>query len=203
MDMTREFLKECLWSDANQGELNGDFRVGGWKEENRNPMPAAVLVPLVERSAGLTVLLTQRTDHLHHHPGQISFPGGRMEDADMDAITTAMRETEEEIGLDRDHLDIVGFLDPYQTVTGFRVTPVVALVRPGFELALDAFEVAEVFEVPLSFILNPNHHQRQSRLVRGQERRYYVLWYDGRRIWGATAAMLINLYDKVGRPARG
>jgi 8-oxo-dGTP pyrophosphatase MutT (NUDIX family) len=200
-ELTREFIAERLWPAPYQGELNGDFRVGGWKYEGTATMPAAVLVPIVQRPSGFTVLLTQRTDHLHHHPGQISFPGGRMEDDDNDPVTTAMRETEEEIGLGRAYLEVIGFLDPYQSVTGFRVTPVVAFVRPGFRLELDAFEVAEAFEVPLSFVLNPDHHQRQSRRVAGQERRYYVLWYDGRRIWGATAAMLINLYEKLKRPS--
>jgi 8-oxo-dGTP pyrophosphatase MutT (NUDIX family) len=203
LELTRQYISNRLWAGPHQGELNGDFRVGGWQNQNFDPMPAAVLVPLVEHSSGLTVLLTQRTDHLHHHPGQISFPGGRVEEEDCDPVTTAIRETEEEIGLHRDYLDVVGFLDPYQTVTGFRVTPVVAFVEPGFQLELDAFEVAEAFEVPLSFVLDPSHHERQSREVRGRERGYYVLWYDGRRIWGATAAMLINLYDKLGLPGQG
>lgn len=201
--LTREYIADRLWPGPYQGDLNGDFRVGGWTNENSDPMPAAVLVPLVERRSGLTVLLTQRTDHLHHHPGQISFPGGRVEDIDSGPVTTAVRETEEEIGLARGYLEVAGFLDPYQTITGFRVTPVVAFVRPGFQLELDAFEVAEAFEVPLSFVLDPNHHLRQVRCVQGSERYYYVLSYGDRRIWGATAAMLVNLYDKLKEPNRG
>lgn len=155
--------------------------------------PAAVLVPLVNRDEGMTVLLTQRTDHLADHAGQISFPGGRSEPEDSGPEATALRETEEEIGLPRDCVEILGLLPEYQTVTGFRVTPVVGLVAPPFPLKLDAFEVAEVFEVPLAFLMDPSNHQRHSYQRDGRTRHYFAMPYDGRYIWGATAAMLVNL----------
>ncbi|MBL8253547.1 MAG: CoA pyrophosphatase [Candidatus Competibacter sp.] len=166
--------------------------------EERTLMPAAVLMPLVERSEGYTVLLTQRTAHLEHHAGQISFPGGRAEEEDANPVDTALREAEEEIGLQRRHVvEIAGFLDLYQTVTGFLITPVVGFVTPPFELALDAFEVAEAFEVPLDFILDPRNHESRSMFYKGQHRRYYVIPYEDRFIWGATAAMLVNFARRL------
>ena len=158
-------------------------------------VPAAVLVPIVEHSGGLTVLLTQRTDHLSAHAGQISFPGGRLEDVDASAEDAALRETEEEVGLERRHVELVGQLDLYVTRTGFEVTPVVGIVTPPFAIKPDPFEVADVFEVPLSFIIDPSNHQKQSRLHNGIERQFYVLPYEDRYIWGATAGMLVNLAE--------
>lgn len=160
--------------------------------------PAAVLVPIVMRDDGPTVLLTQRTAHLSDHAGQISFPGGRVERADRDPVHTALRETDEEIGLAASHVEILGALPQYHTVTGYSVTPVVSLVRPGFTLRLDAFEVAEAFEVPLSFLMDPAHHERRAIELAGARRSFYAMPYQAgdRRyfIWGATAAMLRNLY---------
>ncbi len=158
--------------------------------------PAAVLVPIVLHEAEATVLLTQRTDHLHHHAGQVSFPGGRVEKQDANVIETALRETEEEIGLGRGHVEIAGYLDDYETGTGFRVTPVVGFVRPGFRLTLDAFEVAEAFEVPFGFLMDPENHQQQSGFWNGRERRYHAMPYGDYYIWGATAGMLMNLYRR-------
>lgn len=155
--------------------------------------PAAVLVPLVMRPEGQTVLLTKRTAHLNHHAGQIAFPGGRVEDLDADAVACALRETEEETGLKSDHIDVLGTLDDYVTVTGFRVVPVVGLVRPPFDLSPDPFEVAEVFEVPLDYILDPANHQKVPRKINGQLRPYYAISYQTHYIWGATAGMLMNL----------
>lgn len=155
--------------------------------------PAAVLVPIVNRAEGMTVLLTQRTDHLADHAGQISFPGGRSDPEDTGPEATALRETEEEIGLPRTRVEILGLLPEYRTVTGFHVTPVVGLVEPPFPLMPDEFEVAEVFEVPLAFLLDPANHQRHSYEREGRVRRYYAMPYQGRYIWGATAAMLVNL----------
>ncbi|HJV25667.1 MAG TPA: CoA pyrophosphatase [Aromatoleum sp.] len=155
---------------------------------------AAVLVPLVARSDDVMVLLTRRTDHLRHHPGQISFPGGRVEKTDVSAVMTALRETEEEIGLSQDKVELLGELPEYVTGTGFRITPVVGLVHPPFELRLDAFEVAEAFEVPLSYFLDPANHQRHSREYQGRMRQYYAMPYAGHFIWGATAGMLVSLY---------
>ena len=155
--------------------------------------PAAVLVPLVMRPEGLNVLLTQRTQHLAAHAGQIAFPGGKQEASDADAIDAALRETEEEVGLTRDHVEVIGRLDTYITSTGFEVTPVVALVRAPYPQKPDPVEVAEVFEVPLAFILDPANHQRHSREFQGRHRVFYVLPYQQRYIWGATAGMLVNL----------
>lgn len=145
----------------------GDFiqEDGG---EGLSLTPAAVLFPIVQRDDGQTVLLTQRTAHLKDHGGQISFPGGRVETEDRTPVHTALRETEEEIGLAREHVEVLGFLPEYRTGTGFRVTPVVALVTPPFDLALDPFEVAEAFEVPLAFLLDPANHKRHSLHYRGR-----------------------------------
>lgn len=159
--------------------------------------PAAVLVPLVLRPDGLQVLLTQRTDHLYDHAGQVSFPGGRREHSDADSVETALRETREEIGLVEDFIEVVGLLDDYETGTGFRVTPVVSFVSEGFTLALDSFEVAEAFEVPLDYLFDPANHQTRSRDFNGRRRTYYVFEYRDRMIWGATAGMLMNLYRRV------
>lgn len=157
--------------------------------------PAAVLVPLVMRPRELTVLLTQRTAHLAAHGGQISFPGGRVEPHDADSIDAALREAEEEVGLPRDHVEVIGRLDTYITSTGFEVAPVVGLVRAPYPVRPDSFEVAEVFEVPLSFIVDPANHQRHSREIRGRMRTFFVLPYENRYIWGATAGMLVNLAE--------
>ena len=157
--------------------------------------PAAVLVPIVARHDGLTVLLTRRTDHLHDHAGQVSFPGGRLDPGDRDAEAAALRETEEEIGLDRRHVRTVGRLDTYVTRTGFEVMPLVGLVRPPFELALDSFEVAEAFEVPLAFLLHPDSCERHSRTYQGRAREFYAFPYRDHYIWGATAGMLVNLAE--------
>jgi 8-oxo-dGTP pyrophosphatase MutT (NUDIX family) len=157
--------------------------------------PAAVLVPLIDRAEGMTVLLTQRTAHLSAHAGQISFPGGRVEEQDADAIATALRETEEEVGLSRDLVEVIGRLDTYVTGTGFEITPIVGIVEPVYTLTIDPFEVAEAFEVPLSYILDRNNHNRTERESAGRTRVFFVLPYQGRNIWGATAGMLVNLAD--------
>ena len=194
----RDQVRRCLHSTHQMEIITGDHAVAGMEREERTLMPAAVLVPLVERSEGYTVLLTQRTDHLEHHAGQISFPGGRTEEEDANPVETALREAEEEIGLHRQHVvEIAGFLDLYQTVTGFLVTPVVGFITPPFKLALDDFEVAEAFEVPLEFILDARHHEHRSMLYKGQQRQYYVIPYENRFIWGATAAMLVNFARRL------
>lgn len=159
--------------------------------------PAAVLLPIVVRDDGHTVLLTKRTAHLKDHPGQVSFPGGRVETSDPSPTDTALRETAEEIGLASTHIEILGFLPEYRTVTGFRITPVVGLVTPPFELQADPFEVAEVFEVPLAFLLDPANHQRQSMHYRGVLRQYYAMPYGEYLIWGATAGMIRSLFERL------
>lgn len=164
---------------------------------------AAVLVPLVQRGDGLHVLLTRRTDHLRDHAGQISFPGGRSEPADGSPTATALRETQEEVGLNPRHVEVIGQLPVYTTVTSYVVTPVVALVHTPFDLVLDSFEVAESFEVPLHFLMNPANHHRHEFNVDGKDRLFLSMPWQGLGsagepreffIWGATAAMLRNLY---------
>jgi 8-oxo-dGTP pyrophosphatase MutT (NUDIX family) len=168
--------------------------------DTATPRPAAVLIPLVMRPPGLTVLLTERTAHLSSHAGQVAFPGGRTEPHDPSAVATALRETEEEIGLSRVHVEIIGQLPQYITGSGFAVTPVVGLVEPSHSLTIDDNEVAEIFEVPLEFLMNPAHHQRRVYAWEdGAQRGFLAMpWRrpDGREhfIWGVTAAMLRNLY---------
>jgi 8-oxo-dGTP pyrophosphatase MutT (NUDIX family) len=156
---------------------------------------AAVLVPLVNHPTGLTVLLTQRTAHLADHAGQISFPGGRIEPTDEHPVAAALREAEEEVGLPASHVEIVGRLDTYVTGTGFEVIPVVAFVRAPYPLRPDPFEVAEVFEVPLDFLVDPANLQRGSREWQGTTRFFFALPYESHYIWGATAGMLVNLAE--------
>jgi 8-oxo-dGTP pyrophosphatase MutT (NUDIX family) len=157
--------------------------------------PAAVLVPLIDRREGMSVLLTQRTPHLSAHAGQISFPGGSIEPSDADAIETALREAEEEVGLTREHVRVIGRLDTYVTGTGFEITPIVGIVKVPFPLTIDPFEVSEAFEVPLSFVLDPGNHRRMTRDMEQRTRVFFVLPYEGRNIWGATAGMLVNLAE--------
>ena len=188
------FLEPLAWEPELRAERQGF---------DRAPARASVLIPLVLHEAGTTVLLTRRTDHLRDHAGQISFPGGRAEDSDEDASATALREAEEEVGLASEHVEVIGHLPEYTTITQFIVTPVVALVRPGFTLKPDPFEVDEVFEVPLAFLMNPAHHERRGLLLQGVQREFFSMPYAGRDaqgraqtffIWGATAAMLRNFY---------
>lgn len=179
------FLEPPRW----QGEPQLEFSA------RPEPTPASVLVPLVEREGGLTVLLTRRTAHLTDHPGQISFPGGRAEAFDDSPVDTALRETEEEIGLHRRHIEVLGVLPDYLTGTGYRVTPVVGLVVPPFTVEADPHEVAEIFEVPLAFLMDGANHQRLSfDLPEGGRRSFYAMPYRDYFVWGATAGMLRNLF---------
>ncbi|MBU0751201.1 MAG: CoA pyrophosphatase [Gammaproteobacteria bacterium] len=155
---------------------------------------AAVLVPIINRPSGLTILLTQRTAHLRDHAGQVSFPGGRCEAGDADPVATALREAEEEVGVLPAQVEVLGRLPEYFTSTGFRVTPVVGLVTPPLNLKLDDFEVAEVFEPPLSFLLDPANHQRQQVEWQGALREFWAMPWQGYYIWGATAGMLVSLH---------
>lgn len=181
-------------------EVRGDHSLDpGEPRPSGSLRPAAVLVPLIDRSAGFSILLTQRTAHLAAHAGQVSFPGGRMEPGDQDAVATALRETEEEVGLPPNHVEVVGRLDTYLTGTGFEITPVVGIVDAAFPMTPDPFEVAEVFEVPLDFVLDPANHERHSREWKGRLRHYFVLPYDHHHIWGATAGMLVNLAEVLTR----
>ena len=155
---------------------------------------ASVLVPIVAREDEPTVLFTQRTAHLKSHSGQISFPGGRAEAADASPERTALRETLEEVGLPEARIEVLGRLPDYHTRTGYLITPVVGIVQPPFELQPDPNEVAEVFEVPLAFLMDVRNHQRHSREHEGMQRSYFAIPWRDRYIWGATAGMLVNLY---------
>ena len=156
-----------------------------------------MLVPIIERRHGLTVLLTERAAHLTHHAGQISFPGGRMEAGDRDILATALRETREEVGIEPAAVDVAGFLAPLPTVTGYAVTPIVGLLDAGVSLSLDRSEVADAFEVPLAFLLDADNQKRSVRRFRGVDIPVIAYDYGPRRIWGATAAMIVTLQKKI------
>ena len=191
-------LDEIVSPDSHNSEIHaGDFELNPSLKYPDKPSPAAVLVPLVEHENGLTVLFTKRTDHLNDHAGQISFHGGRMEAADSGPVDTALRETREEIGMDPDYVQVAGCLDHYETGTGYLVLPVVGFVRPGFQLVLDEFEVADAFEVPLSFLLDANNHRTAIHRVRDMDLSFHVIEYENRYIWGATAGMIMNFYQRI------
>ncbi len=164
--------------------------------ENTKLKPAAVLVPLISRDGTLSVLLTQRTETLSNHAGQIAFPGGRI-DAGETAVDAALREAEEEVALERRYVEPLGYLDGYLTVTGYLVKPVVALVQPEHSTSPQEQEVADVFEVPLEFLMNKSNMRIDTREFKGLQRRYYAFPYGERYIWGATAGMIKNLYDRL------
>jgi 8-oxo-dGTP pyrophosphatase MutT (NUDIX family) len=188
----REWLAERLARPAPEAakNLSDGFRLPG---REGDPTPAAVLVALVNRESGLQLLLTQRSADLPDHPGQISFPGGRVEAGDASFAAAALREANEEIGLPADRVTVLGRLENYETVSGYRVTPVVGWVEPPFDLRTDPVEVAEAFEVPLEFVLDPANRQRHFRMLGALRRDYWAIPWRDRYIWGATAAMLLIL----------
>jgi 8-oxo-dGTP pyrophosphatase MutT (NUDIX family) len=199
----RRWLARRLADPGQVYATRGDHDLNPALEPPGSTRRASVLVPLVDRPTGTTLIFTQRTAHLAAHAGQISFPGGGLEEADCDDVACALRETEEEIGLARTRVEVLGRLDTYVTRTGFQVVPVVGMIDPPFDLAPDPFEVAEVFEVPLEFFLDPSNRRRESRPFQGMERFFYVFPYQDRYIWGATAGMLVNLCDVVGELCAG
>jgi 8-oxo-dGTP pyrophosphatase MutT (NUDIX family) len=162
--------------------------------------PAAVLIPVVDHPEP-TVLLTQRTEHLSSHAGQIAFPGGKIEAIDATPATAALREAEEEIGLAHELIEPIGYLDLYLTFSGFRILPTVARVRPDYELVLNEREVADAFEVPLAFLMDVQNHALHSRDWKGIQRKYYAMPFGERYIWGVTAGILRNLYERIYQPA--
>ena len=175
---------ELITGDVLEGEEGGDIT------------PAAVLVPVVERPRP-TVILTLRPETMRKHPGQVSFPGGRIDPDDEGPVAAALREAEEEIGLPPDAVEVIGVADVYRTITGFEVTPVVGIVPPGLALRPHPGEVAAMFEVPLHHLLDPAHQLVRTVEWRGRERCYYEIEWEGRRIWGATAAMIVNLSRRL------
>ncbi|HJW42766.1 MAG TPA: CoA pyrophosphatase, partial [Rhizomicrobium sp.] len=161
--------------------------------------PAAVLLPLIFRDEP-HVLLTKRTDHLSRHAGQVAFPGGRAEPTDISLVETALRETQEETGIEPAFVTVAGFLDAYETGTGYAILPVVGILAEGFALSPQQHEVAAIFEVPLSFLLDPANKQLHKREFQGRQRSFYAFTYEGHYIWGATAAMLINFGERISAP---
>lgn len=169
----------------------------GWPKPTGPLQPAAVLIPLVERPEGLTILLTRRAEGMRRHSGQIAFPGGRADPGET-PWDTALREAHEEVGLDPSFVRLAGLTDPYETVTGYSITPVVGFVRPGFELVLEAAEVAEAFETPFAYVMDPANHERRIRdFGDGMNRHFFAIAHDDRLIWGATAGMLRMLYERI------
>ena len=199
--------REHLISVFDEPEISADGAadIDAWldgvpdEERPEKLKPAAVLMPLIDHPDGMTVLLTQRTAHLSAHAGQISFPGGRFEAGDGTPENTALRETEEEIGLARAHIDVLGRLAARETGTGYRVVPVVGVITPPFPVTPDPGEVAEVFEVPLSFVLDPANHRFETRIMSGIQRQFYSVPYGDYYIWGLTARLLVNLSQRLAR----
>jgi 8-oxo-dGTP pyrophosphatase MutT (NUDIX family) len=199
--VTREGIAEGLARPAPSPEPDDLHLIA--LQEGVRVTEAAVLVPLIDRSGQVQVLFTQRTAHLDDHAGQISFPGGRVEAGDASREQTALRETEEEIGLASGLVAVLGRLPDYEIPSGFRITPVVGWIEPPFALRPDPFEVAAVFEAPLHYFLETAHYQRREFRFRGRHRHYMAIPFEGRYIWGATAGMLYNLCRILGAPRRG
>ncbi len=201
--MDPDFIRQQIAAhEPNIHVVRGDHNLNPGMDPNGPLTPAAVLVPLILRDDGITVLLTQRTEQMAKHPGQISFPGGHVDAIDTDAEATALRETEEEVGLARKHIELIGRLDNYVIRTGFLVTPVVGIVRPPFDIEPDTYEVEEVFEVPMHFLMDAKNHERHSRAFKGQNREFYAMPFNGHYIWGATAGMIVNLHDILNKPRK-
>jgi 8-oxo-dGTP pyrophosphatase MutT (NUDIX family) len=186
-------------TDHNAPAMRGDLDLDPelWKKAGvKATKPAAVLIPVVERLEP-SVLLTQRTADLASHSGQIAFPGGKIDPTDESPLAAALREAKEEIGLDARFIEPIGYLDLYLTFSGFRILPLLARVDPGYALTINPAEVADAFEVPLHFLMHPGNHQRHKRDWKGVERQYYAMPFEERYIWGVTAGILRNLYERI------
>jgi 8-oxo-dGTP pyrophosphatase MutT (NUDIX family) len=191
-------LNRLIAALARSGGASSDFDLNPGLTPKDMPLrAAAVLVGIVPDAAGSRVILTKRASHLKHHPGQIAFPGGKIDPTDADAIAAALREAEEEIGLERRFVRPLGYLDPYLSSTGYRILPVLAIVRPGFDLTIDPSEVDIAFEAPLGFLMDPDNHARHSREWQGMIRHYLAMPFGEHYIWGVTAGILRNLYEKL------
>lgn len=196
--LTRRVVEAAVWGPSRTvGRSDFDLNPEASPARAARRRPAAVLCPIVERPEGLQLILTRRADHLSRHAGQIAFPGGKVDEADASPRAAALREAEEEIGLTAEQVDVVGAIDPYVTGTGFHVTPIVGFVSTAFHPLADENEVAEVFETPLDFLMDPANHRRDTRVYRGAERRYWAIPYGERYIWGATAGMLRGLSERI------
>lgn len=196
MDRLRTRLHSVEAATADQPPFS-DYDFSGGRPQGTALRDASVLVPLIDRPEGLSLLLTQRTNEMPTHAGQIAFPGGRRQVEDPSAIWTALREAQEEVGLDPDLVEVIGTADSYETVTSYRITPVVGIVQPHAVFRADPREVADVFEVPFSFVMDPANHQTHQREWNGQQRTYLAMPYGERYIWGATAGMLRALHARL------
>jgi 8-oxo-dGTP pyrophosphatase MutT (NUDIX family) len=186
--------------DDYYGAVTGDFDLNPAVERKADPAaftPAAVLVPITSHGGTTGIVLTQRSHELPTHAGQISFPGGKIDPSDKDPLDTALRETHEEIGLERSFVEVLGFLDPYETGTGYRILPVIGAVRSGFRLVPEPGEVDEIFDVPFSFLMSPENHKRHTKTFSGIKRHFHAMPYGERYIWGATAGIIKNLYHRL------
>ena len=190
-------LDFSLPSGRSDFDLNPDYHED--LSEKAMTRPAAVLIPVISYENGARILLTRRPKDMASHPGQVAFPGGKVEKTDENIVAAALREAKEEVGLDPGLVDTIGYLDTYQTSSGFRITPVVGLVSSTCHLEIDRREVDEVFEVPLKYLMSEHNHQKHSRIWQGENRAYYAMPYGDKFIWGATAGMLKNFYDRVYR----
>jgi 8-oxo-dGTP pyrophosphatase MutT (NUDIX family) len=196
-ELTREWITERFRADTPNPVKKdwGDHLLNPRMGQADNLIPAAVLIPVVNREDELKVLFTRRATNLAQHAGQISFPGGHIEESDNEPIDAALRETEEEVGLPRHHIDVIGQLENYISRTGFEITPIVGVIEPPFTVVPQPSEVAEIFEVPLSFLLNPENHHRHIREISGENREFYAMPFGEYYIWGVTAGILVNLYE--------
>lgn len=186
---------------APKRQAGDDYAVAGQRDEEiaaalADARPAAVLIGLIDRPEGTTLLLTERAVHLRSHSGQVAFPGGKLDPGE-DAVAAALREAEEEVGLSRAHVEPFAQLEPYLSGSGYRIVPVVAEIRPPFDLRINREEVADVFEPPFAFVMNPANHQRQSREWKGATRHFYAMPWESHYIWGVTAGILRNMYERL------